>query len=573
MKRGKTMLHNYWSQGQLFAFSALDGTSFASDDFVGTLCGDKIGIRFYTKIKRELVLVNKNNLLYEFNAVLSDYINIKYENNKKVEVIYADQHLVVGGINEAVFPIVNVEGVAKIYLKDKITIHNSYDNDFTALYVKNNKFAFAYGNSEEDVIDLVKKGITFNLEDIINEKIKIYKQFSLEDCNPYSKLYSKCLSTMKTQLYSPEGVFKRTWSTPNRLPHRHFWLWDSVFHAIGFKNISTEIAEDLILALFDVQDANGFIPHCSTVNDHSAITQPPVIAWGAYEVYKNSKNKSFLKYVFDSNKKFLLWCKENRKLTDRELYTWNTQSDVNCRCDESGMDNSPRFDIKKRLFAIDFSCFMANETRYMKKIAEELNLKEDAKLFEDWNSSIKHNINELLWCKKDNFYYDYIIDEEKLSRVKAVSSFLPLFSGVCDNKKAKFLYNELKNPKTFYTQFLIPSISKDDKSFGTDMWRGPVWINYNYMISLGLKEYGYAEFANEIIEKTIKVIDYWYNKKGTIFEFYDCDNVKSPNELNRKGSPIEPYDFKIKYQTIREYGWSNTLLFDILNEKYNSNRK
>ena len=153
------MLHDYWSQGQLFAFSALDGTSLASDDFVGTLCGDKIGIRFYTKLKREIVFVNTKNLFYEFQVVFSDYIKIKYNQKFDIEIVYADRHLIIGSTDELVYPVVNVEGIAKIYSKEGITIHNSCDGDFTALCVNDGKFAFAYGNSEESVVDLIKKGM------------------------------------------------------------------------------------------------------------------------------------------------------------------------------------------------------------------------------------------------------------------------------------------------------------------------------------------------------------------------------------------------------------------------------
>ena len=49
---------NVWGQGQLFAFSALDGSALSTEDFVGTLSGDRISIRFHTKIMRELALVN-----------------------------------------------------------------------------------------------------------------------------------------------------------------------------------------------------------------------------------------------------------------------------------------------------------------------------------------------------------------------------------------------------------------------------------------------------------------------------------------------------------------------------------
>ena len=38
------MVPKKWGQGQLFAFSALDGDALFTDDFAGTLSGDKIGI-------------------------------------------------------------------------------------------------------------------------------------------------------------------------------------------------------------------------------------------------------------------------------------------------------------------------------------------------------------------------------------------------------------------------------------------------------------------------------------------------------------------------------------------------
>lgn len=43
------MIPYKWGQGQLFAFSALDGKSLFSDDFVGILSGDKLGVIFHTR--------------------------------------------------------------------------------------------------------------------------------------------------------------------------------------------------------------------------------------------------------------------------------------------------------------------------------------------------------------------------------------------------------------------------------------------------------------------------------------------------------------------------------------------
>ena len=48
------MTPSKWGQGQLFAFSALDGDAFFTDDFTGTLSGDKIGIIFHLLCRRTL---------------------------------------------------------------------------------------------------------------------------------------------------------------------------------------------------------------------------------------------------------------------------------------------------------------------------------------------------------------------------------------------------------------------------------------------------------------------------------------------------------------------------------------
>ena len=252
--------------------------------------------------------------------------------------------------------------------------------------------------------------------------------------------------------------------------------------------------------------------------------------------------------------------------TEKELYTWYTNEDANNRCDESGMDNSPRFDVQSRLFAIDFSCFMANDLRYMQKIAEALSDSDSAELFGSWFGKVRDDINSTLWCEDDGFYYDYDIINNCFNKVESVSSFLAVFAGVCDEDKAEKLLAHLKNPDSFYTPFPVPSISKKDKTFGTDMWRGPVWLNYNYMIIKGLRDYGYGDFADELKTKTLDTVNLWYKRTGTVFEFYDSENSIPPFCFNRKGVVHEPYDFRVKYQTIRDYGWSITLTFDLLNE-------
>ena len=561
------ILPKKWGQGQLFAYSALDGNSYASDDFVGMLCGDRIGIRFFSKVKRELALVNVRGRNLEFDAVTSDYISCHFPEQESMRIIYAGQHLVIGNAAGEVWPAVFTEGPYLAETADGAELQDTQDGDITGIKRSGSQFAFAFGHSRDEVLALLEKGLAMDLDEAEAAKKKFFEQFVIDETSPYAPLFAKCASAMKTQLYSPEADFKTIWSTPDRLPHKHLWLWDSVFHALGHRNIDQKLAEDLIRAVFVHQTEDGFVPHYADVNEVSKIIQPPIIAWGVWQLYKTSGDKEFLQECYDANKKFLNWCHDNRRESEKELYTWETTGDVNCRCDECGMDNSPRFDTLDHLFAIDFSCFMANDVKYMKKMADELCLIEDSAFYENWFAAIAADINEQLWCEEDKFYFDYNIPKQELHKVWSVASFLPLLAGICDERQAECLVAHLQDPESFATPFPIPSISKKDVTFGSDMWRGPVWINYNYMISQGLAQYGYESFGQEIIEKTIAFMNHWYQLNGTIYEYYDCNHQKAPCHLNRKGLPFEPYNINVRLQPIRDYGWSCTLLFDLLNDR------
>jgi len=52
-------------------------------------------------------------------------------------------------------------------------------------------------------------------------------------------------------------------------------------------------------------------------------------------------------------------------------------------------------------------------------------------------------------------------------------------------------------------------------------WRGPVWPHINWMISLGLRKYGFDDLAEDVRAATKKCID-----KVGFWEYYDADTGK-----------------------------------------------
>ncbi len=563
-------LPNIWGPGSLFAFSGLDGENTYGNSLAGTLSPEGVGVIFNTKTRRQLRFCLKDIKDINYEVVASDIIILKVKEKHSgkesaVRLAFYSQDTVVGSTIHSAVPYIFAEGCVQPEYKENMTIISA-DGEYTAFAKQHAngviQFAFSYSKqSKQHAAKQAESALKADIDELVNKKINFFKK--LPKKNDISKAVErtmyKCFSVMKSQVYTPEGMFKTLCTTPDRLPHKAVWLWDSVFHAIGNKYISKELAYESIKAILEIQKENGFIPHMSTPYNCSDITQPPVIAYGIYELYLYSGEKYILEETYEKLKKYLQWNMKNRDSNRNNLFEWKIENDNMCRCAECGMDNSPRFDDVAEMECIDFSCFMAKEAGCMAQIADILELDGEKQYWTALFEDIKHAVNHSLWDEEDQFYYDKIIAGGEFKKVKAVSSFLPLFAGICTPRRAEALVKHLENVNEFNTPFPIPSISLDDKTFGTDMWRGPVWINYNYMIAAGLKEYGYTALSKSIINKTVDTITHWYQQDGVVYEFYDSVNKVSPSKLNRKGPVIEPYDFRIRLQSIRDYGWSCTL--------------
>ena len=578
-------LANIWRQGQLFVFSAMDGVSTVSDDLVGSLSGDRTGIRFYTRKMRELAVVGYQTRNLEYKAVLSDCI-LAMTDVGKFRFIYHDQHMVIGDLcdgGEVVAfvdgafqsktrtePVAEMVAIAKEFVDTAyfaepetdavITIQDTGDGDFTVLAVSGRKFAYGYGLSEAGAVHAAMAGLFVDVDKAEQKKLEFYESHAIE--GPYSQLYCKCISVMKTLLYSPEGIFKHTWSTPDRLPHKYLWIWDSVLNAIGMRHINGPVAESMILSLFDNQQEDGRIPHMVTPEYFTDIIQPPCLAWGAGKVYNITGNKEFLKEIFVKNGRFLDWCKKNRTKGEDGLYAWyiNTVNPKSCRCGESAVDNSPRFDHVENLQAIDLCSYIARDVRTMAQIADEIG--EDGSAYQAHYEELKEKVNNKLWF--DNFYYDYDLDSGKIQKIKGIASLTPMYAGICSAEQAEILVASLKNPEEFGAAFPVPSIALNDPTYSIDMWRGPSWLSATYYVIDGLVECGYTEFAKELSAKILQNIKKWYETEGSLFEFYDAKNEIAPHRLERKGPLIEPYNFRIRMQSIRDYGWTASLSLDLI---------
>ena len=551
-------LHNIYGYGQLFCFSGLDGETCRDDDFVAMTLAEPVTLRFhFDKTVTLKIPVGQSAC---FNAVTGDILD-----GEGFFVGFLDRNTIVG--KSPVKPFVLTEGDHRSAFEGNTEVIRT---NFAYFYLTTEQkdgaytFTFSYRTRNTRLLSQAE------LDELKKNRLAYFENMPVCKEEKYERLYYKCLSINKENVYSPEGEIPCRWTTPDRVPHRFMWIWDSAFHSMSFAEYDLSMAKDAICAVLSLQEDDGFISHMLGVyGGFSNITQPQVLSWAVWNVYQKSGDKAFLAECAPALKKFLIWTMKNRDKNGNGLLEWFTEPNyTECKCGESGLDNHPRFDFDVDLDAIDFSTYLCNDAKYLAMIYGALDDKENQAYFQGVHEGVKEKINTLLWDEEDGLYYDRTFDGT-LTKVASPSSFLPMFAGLCSQERADKMVKVLLDETRFWTAMPVPSMPKNSEFFDIDMWRGCSWLNVNYFIILGLRKYGYTEIAEELRQRVLDSVNKWYEKTGTVFEFYDTDDNICHFHLKRKGKCLEEPDYREWIHAISDYNWTACFVSLLINEIYN----
>ncbi|WP_457642117.1 MGH1-like glycoside hydrolase domain-containing protein [Persephonella sp.] len=338
----------------------------------------------------------------------------------------------------------------------------------------------------------------------------------------------------------------------------------------------------------------------------SGITMPPIHGYAVLKIYENAKDKDkvipFLKWIYPKLIKLHEYLYLERNPDDNGLiyirHPW-----------ESGMDNSPmwdpileRIDInkvkipefkrkdnkivdpeqrpkdidykryvylvdlfrkhkynEKKIFeecpfiAIDplFNSILCASNEALVKIAEIIG--EDPKKPEEWFSMTARSVRDLLFSSEKKIFYAYDYIEGKLIEVETAAGFMPLFGGIASTQQALKLYEHL-NSLSFCKLgekncFAIPNYDKQKDDFSSkNYWRGPIWININWMLYQGLKRYKFKQKA-EHLEISIMELPMRFG----FYEYFDS--------------------FIGKGYGTKDFSWSAALFIDLAYDMYEKNEQ
>ena len=127
--------------------------------------------------------------------------------------------------------------------------------------------------------------------------------------------------------------------------------------------------------------------------------------------------------------------------------------------------------------------------------------------------SVKEKIIDKYWDEDDQIFYGRYFKEgrEFRAKIKTVSSLFPLCLDI-PGKYVNSLIDHITNQEEFWLEYPIPSVSKDEASFGPltntrYIWRGTTWINTNWFLAKGLLRHEKEELYRVLKAKTLELIE------------------------------------------------------------------
>jgi glycogen debranching enzyme len=374
------------------------------------------------------------------------------------------------------------------------------------------------------------------------------------------KLRQSALEILQKNRREKDGY---QYTVPSASSYPFQWFWDSCFHAIILSHFEPEHAMKELRSLCSRQESNGLVPHIiywedpknGTKRRHgeidfewgtpgtSSITQPPMLAFAALQVYERTHDKNFLKEIYPKLYHFY-----THLLIERDPRRNMLVGILNP--DESGEDDSPRFDrpiglpshhtpeenfARRRMLVeknrtcnfdapfcmkqyfwvkdVPYNAILVRNLSALGKIAQEVGRMDEALHFRKLELEVADSMRDRM--VSNGLFWSLFGEEYEKIFVKTWAIFAPLFARILSPEEAEALVKlHLHDEDSFATPFAVPTVARHEPSYnpsgngnGGFSWRGPVWMATNWFIFKGLMDYGFTEDAARIRNQSAALLE------------------------------------------------------------------
>jgi len=378
---------------------------------------------------------------------------------------------------------------------------------------------------------------------LLKEDEKDYSHIPVMEFDDKDKemLYWSSFSLMRQCMMPPEGACHYNYYVFSREPKWGWGYGGQVFHEslamMAYAYMDPEGAMNSQRVYMERQYKDGYINYRTgpflneTIETNGFMTSSaPWFNYENLEIFKITGDKGFLKQAYESGKKYYQYFVTNRDSNKNGLCEWGGQAEL-----ESVRDARvavwDKVGWPGNFEGPDLNSMLVKEARSLSEIAGILGNPSDSKHWKKEADVRTRLINEKLWDNETKFYYNVNKKDQSFSfhspgdlKRKEIIGFLPLWAGVADNTRVKYLLQKMQDPEEFWRSYGIPSLSaKDDYYCPMGYWNGPVWIQWNYLIFKGLLDLGYKKEAADLAKKVLDNMIYHLKKDHVFWEFYSPD--------------------------------------------------
>ncbi len=317
--------------------------------------------------------------------------------------------------------------------------------------------------------------------------------------------------------------------------YAQMWDWDGFFIGAHWANKKPEDAallRDWVLSFAGSADAEGYVAGCITPTGPRPLfgkfAMKPFLAQGAALAAERLGDWEWLRAPWPA-------------LTRVEAYRRRTQFDAKWglwfwdNAMQSGADNNAALSNEPKdesaIVAVDASVWAMREDEAMAAIAMHLGDKARVDQYRQAAEETRKAILGKLWSKQDGVFLNRGRDSGAWVRVMSWTSFLPLAEGMVKPAEAeRMIRGHLLNPAEMRSEFGFRSLAKSDPSYNNEAiidpysnWRGPVWMNANYMEWIALQRYGFVAEAHWLAVTLAGVEERDIAKWGSMHEDYSAE--------------------------------------------------
>lgn len=317
--------------------------------------------------------------------------------------------------------------------------------------------------------------------------------------------------------------------------YNQMWDWDGFFIGLHWANqdpANAKYLRDWVLGFAGSADADGYVAGCITPKGPRPLfgkfAMKPFLAQGALIAAQDLNDYEWLRPVWPAMKRVLDYRRRTQYDEKWKLWYWDNAM-------QSGADNNAALTNGEKdrsaILAVDASIYAMREYAAMAVLADQLGDLADAKAYRAEVLSTRHAMLRQLWSARDGMFWNRRRDTGAIVRVVAWSNFLPLMDGLlpCDEGR-RMISAYLLNPAQMRSEHGFRSLSRFDAAYNNEAiinpysnWRGPIWINANFLDWIALRRYGFNGEAHWLALTLATDLHRDIQKWGSMHEDYDAE--------------------------------------------------